>query len=68
MGSADNNDKIFFAIDVVVEGGGVAGVVLVQEFGFLYFCVGSFFDDVGDIEFFLVLIFQHIASEETVEQ
>jgi hypothetical protein len=67
MGSADNNDKIFFAINIVMEGGGVASIVFIEKFSFLYFLVGSFFDDIGDIEFFLVLIFQHIASEETVE-
>jgi hypothetical protein len=67
MSSADNNDKIFFAVDVVVEGCGIAGIVFIEKFSFLYFLVGSFFDDIGDIEFFLVLIFQHIAREETVE-
>jgi hypothetical protein len=67
MGSADNNDKIFFAINIVMEGGGVASIVFIEKFSFLYFLVGSFFDDIGDIEFFLVLIFEHIAREETVE-
>ena len=67
MCSADNNDKIFFAVDVVVEGGGIVGIVFVEKFGLRYFLVGSFFDDIGDVEFFLVLIFEHIASEETVE-
>lgn len=67
MGSADNNDEIFFAINIVMEGCGIAGIVFIEKLGFLYFLVGSFFDDIGDIEFFLVLIFQHIAREETVE-
>jgi hypothetical protein len=67
MCSADNNDKIFFAVDVVVEGRGVVGIVFVEKFGFRYFFVGSFFDDIGDVEFFLVLIFEHIASKESVE-
>jgi hypothetical protein len=65
--SAYNNDKVAFVVDVVVEGGGVVGVVLVQEFGFLDFAVGAFFDEVGEVVFVLVLVVEHIAIEETVE-
>ena len=65
--SAYNNGKVAFAVDVVVEGGGVVGVVLVQEFGFLDFTVHTFFDEVGEVVLFLVLVVEHIAIEEAVE-
>ena len=65
--SAYNNGKVAFAVDVIMEGGGVVGVILVQEFGFLDFAVGAFFDEVGEVVLFLVLVVEHIAIEEAVE-